>query len=727
MKYHSGLEYIIRSIQLYGLTEFLNTKKTLRVQEIDLYKNEEKSFIVQAMNNGVFSKIINTLCKNPEKYTSIDYKTLDRQELMYRYASYGFNHNLMGTSDENIEVPQVNFRSLFKAWAIPYKVNGGVISQTDINHPVYIKLGLLIMILNHMCTIYDSEQGETVSTDKQVPLLYIDFNTETNICLSEPLQMSTDVFKFLIPFRGTNEEYKSLFDKSLHKELESELFKPKPEDVLSAQLPNFKDPEGGDMSAYRGLIMNALVNTDYILNLCKNFGSNNESQAVYLKPFLQQLINDLNKSLGDINLFRIAYSDTGNCLYITDDQICPPHKNEKTFLRAQINNDPNYTLPLYGVNSIAKSFSISTEVSSRLANMIAISANSDQKSDSGKDGSPFGHMNKNFIDRYKNQSVSVGASSGKQSEKSNYKKDAKSGDISAAKMFNYFVKTCLSTDSPSQDNIAAATNYYIERMNKRKSQNPGTKSSAMIPVSVEFKTDGLSGLAMGHAFVLPDKLLPNTYSNSFGRGENKQDNRRIGFVVIGLNHSLQSNIWETTVKANMIYLKDPSDYVTTGFNTAKDLPQGDFLTSPQEDTTDTDYSKPGNSSNYPSTPSSYENVKFANIGLGNPAADKINPKVLQDVSTAAVKVGVVVTVTTAVSGHHDDPPSRHTYGQAVDIAIIDGVAVRPNATNISKIKEFTQELINMGYAKNVEIGNPKAVLTFNFKGHDNHVHVSNKA
>jgi hypothetical protein len=772
MKYHSGLEYLIRSIQLYGLTKFLNSDKQLRVQEIDLYeKGGKDSFIVQAFSNGVLSSIIDNLGKDPKQYVNIDHTKLDRQKLMYAYASYGFNHNLMGTSDNDIEVPQVNFKDLFKAWVVPYKVNGGVTSQTDVNHPVYIKLGLLIMILNHMCTIYDSEEGETVTTDKQVPLLYIDFNTETNICLSEPLQMSTDVFKFLIPFRGTNEEYSSLFDDAILKKDSKtgkiytgegtdedpmeEIFKPKPEDVLSAQLPNFKDPEGGDMSAYRGLIMNALVNTDYILNLCKNMASNNESQAVYLKPFLQQLITDLNKSLGDINLFRIAYSDTGNCLYITDDQICPPHANENTYLRAEINSQPNYTLPLYGVNSIAKSISINTEVSSRLANMIAISSNSNQTSDAGKDGSPFGHMNKNYTDRYKVQTLTANASSGVSKDKykklkaagktedeiikvlgadvvaqlkaeDNQKKDAKKGDMSAAKMFNHFVRSCLSTDSPSQDDVSSATNYYIERMNKRKSQNPGTKSSAMIPVSVEFKTDGLAGLAMGHAFVLPDQLLPNTYSNSFGRGKDKQDNRRIGFVVIGLNHSLQSNLWETTVKANMIYLKDPTDYVTTGFNTDKELSQGDFIGTPEENDTDTDYSKTPNSSNYPSTPSAYPNVKFANIGLGNPAGDKINPKLLQDVSDAAVKSGVTVTITTAVSGHHTNPPSRHTPGNAVDIAIIDGISVSKTATNISKIKEFTQTLLDMGYAKNAEGPNKKAVLTFDFPKHGDHVHVSNK-
>ena len=40
------------------------------------------------------------------------------------------------------------------------------------------------------------------------------------------------------------------------------------------------------------------------------------------------------------------------------------------------------------------------------------------------------------------------------------------------------------------------------------------------------------------------------------------------------------------------------------------------------------------------------------------------------------------------------------------------------------INKFVDELVKMGYKKNTESGNDKAVLTFGFPNHDNHVHVS---
>ena len=118
----------------------------------------------------------------------------------------------------------------------------------------------------------------------------------------------------------------------------------------------------------------------------------------------------------------------------------------------------------------------------------------------------------------------------------------------------------------------------------------------------------------------------------------------------------------------------------------------------------------------------YDNIDFKNIGQGNPSSDDINISLLQDVQTAAKIAGVNVSITTAVSGHR--PSKRHDSGNAVDIAIINGKSV--SRSNRADADKFVDALVSMGYSKNVESINNKAVLTFGFEGHDNHVHVSNK-
>jgi hypothetical protein len=108
-------------------------------------------------------------------------------------------------------------------------------------------------------------------------------------------------------------------------------------------------------------------------------------------------------------------------------------------------------------------------------------------------------------------------------------------------------------------------------------------------------------------------------------------------------------------------------------------------------------------------------------------ADKINPSLLKDVDTAAKKANVKVSITTAVSGH--EKGSRHEKGLAVDIAMINGQGYGSEKAAKQKgiyddIMRFVSELEKLGYIKNSESGNDKAVLTFGFPNHHHHVHVS---
>jgi hypothetical protein len=117
----------------------------------------------------------------------------------------------------------------------------------------------------------------------------------------------------------------------------------------------------------------------------------------------------------------------------------------------------------------------------------------------------------------------------------------------------------------------------------------------------------------------------------------------------------------------------------------------------------------------------YPNINFKDRVVGNstPSTDNINTTLLQDIQKAAQSAGLMVDVTTAVSGH--DKGTRHESGNAVDIAMINNKAV--SSSNREDADKLVNALISMGYVKNRESGDNKSVLTFGFKGHDNHVHV----
>ena len=91
---------------------------------------------------------------------------------------------------------------------------------------------------------------------------------------------------------------------------------------------------------------------------------------------------------------------------------------------------------------------------------------------------------------------------------------------------------------------------------------------------------------------------------------------------------------------------------------------------------------------------------------------------------------MTVVITTIIGGHktatNSGVPSRHSVGNAVDISIINGLAVRPEGQSKILTDNFVAQLLNLGYTKNQEQGQNKSVLTFGFPNHDDHIHISNR-
>jgi len=124
-----------------------------------------------------------------------------------------------------------------------------------------------------------------------------------------------------------------------------------------------------------------------------------------------------------------------------------------------------------------------------------------------------------------------------------------------------------------------------------------------------------------------------------------------------------------------------------------------------------------------------KDVNYSNITFADSAkSDKVNRNLLNDINQAAKIAGVKVRIGTITSTHPSKTSgkdSRHPEGNAVDIDMVNGKAVSKKIKD--EVNAIVYQLEKMGYKKNVERGNEKAVLTFGYPNHDNHVHVSNKS
>lgn len=593
LKYKSSIEIMLRTIQLKQIADSFS-KITIgeggsfqfrEANQINLLDTKYlDSFTKPLFSSGLFTEFFSDL---------IDNKITNDQEFIKVAAKYGFNSNFMRdpsgflefinknfTSQKLKDELAVDYKSLMYSYIVPYKVENNLGEGLNLpSYPVYITLGAFLMMLNHMCVLYNQQDQEKVKK----PLIYIDFNNKTNFCLANELVLSTNPLAFLVPFEGTRKSYKKLFEDIADKGEDvftitvsgsaTPLFDPenkKEDNILSALLfPKYRYSEiNGAVdktSAYRGNIMNILVNIDYLLNTVDSFIKEDDEATVYLKPLLEKIVSDINKAMGNINVFRVAFNDYADTYYIVDDQVVPPNQNQSSinsfgkdskFGASDDEQDPNKSLtelPLFGKKSIANSLEIKTEISTRLSNMIAISANSkiDQKYAASKDASAVGYLNTGFQDRYKKRILDqIPNNSGSINDVTR----------NAAVQFNQIIKNFYSSDTAPLNDIETATQYFMEKMNKIKAVEPPTRASAMIPVSVNFSTDGISGMAMGQSFTIQDELLPYSYTTRKMPYGMPNYQKKVGFVVIGLDHEISNNRWTTSVRSNMYFIKDTDMY-----------------------------------------------------------------------------------------------------------------------------------------------------------------------
>lgn len=556
VQYQSSLEATLRSIQIYSLIEAIkpsskNIDENRKVAEINL---ADPKFAIDVFSDGIFKPYINNIIT----------KTLSDSDPFQKNIKYGFNAALLSNKSDSTSIPEVDYSSLLKSYVLPYDVNQDTNEGSRLAHPVYIQVGLLMFILNHCCNLYDKKTNETTT-----PLLYIDYNPETNFCLSHPCHMTTNGMTFMIPFQGLFNDYKKLFYENVlegdsikgtseNKNQKTPLFNPETEDTISGDIPKFKGETKAD--AYRGRIMNALVNIDYLFDIIKQFYSQDQTNSVFLKAFVEQILSDMNKTLGNFNIFRFSYDDASNCLQIIDDQLVPGLDGEEI-----VPKDSKFDIPIYGRNSIARTLDLRTDISSKMANVLAISANAEvqKKSANSVDGTPYGFINQNYSDRYipnrtENSDIEV-----TKDKKIKLAKDNNDAIISSALRFNSNVKDFYSTYNPSTENVGHATNYFIEKLSKNKLDGP-TRAAAMIPVSINFTLDGISGFNMMQGFTISEKFLPYTYNvrntSADGKSEIPKSSQKVGFMVTGNVHTIENNEWTTAIKANMTYLKERLEF-----------------------------------------------------------------------------------------------------------------------------------------------------------------------
>ena len=490
-------------------------------------------------------------------------------------------------TDAYNEVKTVEFEKLMQAYILnkEYKNTESGLGITTELRPVYVPFGYLLFFISNICLLFDSTKpSDGTGNAPARPFFYIDFNPKTNFCLTTPYQLSTNPEVCLIPYSGKNEDYNNIFRRNginptAPNTFPSGLYQPEGSAISSKIKVDHSYATGTDAQGrYRGRTMDILLNTQYLLNVLRDLVQRDGSSDVYFRPFINRVIEDVNKSLGGINAFRLAYVDESNTAAIVDDQFVPPPSGEPSLMRATDaarlaaatqTSKGTAIIPIFDKMSNVRTLEFQTNISSRMSSIVAIGARATNDGAGGNangsaqasDGSPFSWLSRGLKDRIIQEAEDISNVTGSNASTGNT--TTKKNNAAIAETFNVYIRSIYGSTADNKIDRAGAdpmTNYYMQATVKQKAIDPLTSGAPIIPLNASFSTDGISGMNMGNVFLLPEKNLPISLRSADGITP------RFGYMIMGLNHQIQSNQWVTNVRGQIIRLRPEESYLGSTFN-----------------------------------------------------------------------------------------------------------------------------------------------------------------
>jgi hypothetical protein len=483
-----------------------------------------------------------------------------------------------------------------------------------------------------------------------------------------------------------------------------------------------------------GYIMNSYFNMEWILKQLDALKSVDTGKVTLLN-LLKALCEGWNKSTGNSSVLVPTIDIDTNEVRITDQTSLP--NRDKILVTLGLSTE-QASFDTYGYNNwnsgsnqsggFIRDLSFQTSVTPNLVNMITIGATQNGYV-VGQDATALSRMNNGLLDTFKPKISSPNTNDASYSTGSlnedyqntiiayntfikelgskntvtqpNYNTEAITNFMQTAVSlteYNQAAQTIADNLNISKEEAATTTKDKIEaQTNDNLSSSP---NSGFLPFNLSLTMDGLSGMKIFQKYTADVDFLPSNYPTS------------LEFIINGISNTIQNNEWTTTLDSFAI-------------------PKNPYGAKPSKNTIK-QTSKP----KYPKVNTSkYPYIKFTRLKGSTPDVDNINPQLLEDINYVAQITGLKVEITTAVTGHPSTP--RHSDGNAIDVAIINGIGsegATNNTNGNSQFREFGNKLKNAlvnigGYKWNPsgETGNNRVILWQTSTGgnHYNHLHISN--
>jgi len=296
-----------------------------------------------------------------------------------------------------------------------------------------------------------------------------------------------------------------------------------------------------------GNIGNIYLNMEYLYDkaISRNLASNDNQNknVISIRDYLQDILRDVQNSIGNVNTFDIQVDDRNAIGRIID----------INFTGNPTGNNP-FTIQLHNLQSCVRDYEFKSQIFPEMGSIIAISAQDPGGIGTlGYDNATLVAWNEGIVDRLIPKRLTNSADLlSKENEVTTFILPF------LTQMWEYF-KSINGEDTKDDVNLAyGGLNFafrdFLSYLDKYDERN---KFKTIIPTELNIILDGIGGIIIGNIFKINQDVVPRGYRNVPGRD--------LAYIVTKLSHNIVDNDWTTKLSAYPIIFEQ-----SNGKNIAKD-------------------------------------------------------------------------------------------------------------------------------------------------------------
>lgn len=399
---------------------------------------------------------------------------------------------------------------------------------------LYLKLGTLLKVIENFCLLYDTSIPTTPS------IIDIDYDFESNVCFTLPNQFSTDPRVCLVPISISSQQIddqKSAFSNGWNY-LWGNSTQSNALIFINALGQRFNTDE-----PFVGRMMDIHVNLNFVSKVLDQNIDKNGNTNLY--DFLTKILEGIQQSLGGINKFEVIYNEDTNAIRFMDNTHIPgvfKYLGEKKLTESSIPPTPtriNTTLLKDQEGTFVTDVSIKSELTKDIANMITVGAQANGNV-VGENATAFSKWNEGCIDRLvKEKQNADRIIEVETSTELSPEEQFEQYQVNVFKYINRVIRLTLDEDDIEtyKSSFRPYMNYQVGELSKTREGK--TKSTiaplGFIPLSLDIKMQGISGIKIYQKYTITEDLLPPNYRN------------KIEFLTKGVSHTINSSGWYTSI------------------------------------------------------------------------------------------------------------------------------------------------------------------------------------